>query len=703
MRLLQLALDADDDTVLELHPMFTVVRGLDEFDRQRLVRVIAAIADGEDPQCGGSIEAHGVVMELTQDSLGMLDAGGEIDPVVRRRDLPGAVPSLFDAGPDVEAVDVDERDAAAIFLANAPRDAYPELDKVRQRRRDTREAVAVLRFAAEQAARDLDAAGRDRRAASERLDAATVRAASPPGPEHRRGPAALEVTALQEELDAIDAGIIELEGIDERPIAVLLDAIENPDPVEEVPSPRAQELADRFAALQLEVASLEERMEAEGRGPASVMRRLDESRAALLAAERAAKRADIGPDDEADLAAAHERVLEAERKASGLRSRSGQRKLAEALAVQQDILDRIGYPTWSAFVMGARVMGTDPAAQERLDLARQEQADAEQEWAEVSARMEDDPDHHALLDQLEEVEIEAVSLLLERGVPVPDERLGLESTLREVREPKEDVTTGQLVDALAFHLETIGLALDAGSRTEEQVTAVARAFLAEADGIAERIEELTTERRRHEARLADARSRAEAEAWEALEASVDGPMPEPEPTLAELEEALEVITETETEFAEILEGRNALLDAALTADRRAADRALVVAEQVITAADLDPREVVTSYAGQAGTVYAARPGWSEIDAEAIEFYLLARLAAQRQVSYAGSAPMIIDDALAGVPETDVRRILDGLGRMAESVQIVYVSDDPVVIDWAQQRPDDAVVTGRLATGAESPV
>ena len=65
--------------------------------------------------------------------------------------------------------------------------------------------------------------------------------------------------------------------------------------------------------------------------------------------------------------------------------------------------------------------------------------------------------------------------------------------------------------------------------------------------------------------------------------------------------------------------------------------------------------------------------------------------------------MVIEDALAGVPESDVRRILDGLGRMAESVQIVYVSDDPVVIDWAQQRPDDAAVTGRLATGAESTV
>jgi hypothetical protein len=563
--------------------------------------------------------------------------------------------------------------------------------------------VAVLRFAAEQAARDLDVASRERRSIGERLDAATVRAASPPGPEHRRGPAAVQVVELQKELDAIDAGIIELEGIDERPIAVLLDAIENPDPVEEVPSPRAQELADRFAALQLEVAALEDRMEAEGRGPASVMRRLDEARAAFQAAERSAMRADIAPEDDAALATAHEKVLEAERKASGLRSRSGQRKLAEALAEQQEILDRMGFPTWSAYVMGATLMGTDPAAQERLDAARQEQFAAEDEWAEVSARMEADPDHHALLDQLEQVEIDAVSLLLEHGVPVPDERIGLESTLRDVRQPKDDVTVAQLVDALAFHLETIGLTLDPGSRDRESVTRVAQAFLAEAEGIAERIEELTTERRRHEARLADARSRAEAEAWEALEASVDGAIADPEPTLAELEEMLAEATATEAELSEILEGRNALLDVALIADRRAAEKALAVAGEVLADDDLDPRDVVARYAGQSGTVYAARPGWSEIDAEAIEFYLLARLAAQRQVSYAGSAPMVIDDALAGVPESDVRRILDGLGRMAESVQIVYVTDDPVVIDWAQQRGEDVAVADRLATGAESTV
>jgi len=703
MRLLQITLDSDEDTVLELHPMLTVVRSLDEVDRQKLIRVVVGIAEGKDPGCTGLIEAHGVVMDLSADSLGLLDAGADLDPVVRRRDLPGAVASLFDAAPEADAAAGGDRDNAARILTAAPRGAYPDLDKVRQRRHDTREAVAVLRFAAEEAARDVDAASRERRLAGERLDAASVRAASPPGPEHRRGPAAVEVAALQEELDAIDAGIIELEAIDHRPISVLLDAIENPDPVEEVPSPRAQELADRFAMLQLQVAALEEKMEAEGRGPATVMRRLDAARAAFIAAERTAERADMQPGDEAALAQAHERVIDAERKASGLRSRSGQRKLAEALAAQQEILDRIGYPTWSAYIMGASVMGTDPAAQERVDNARQEQFAAEDEWAEMSAKMEADPDHHALLDHLEEVEIDGVSLLLAQGVPVPGERQGLETALRDVREPKDEVTHAQLVDALVFHLETIGLDLEDAGTDSGRVMLLARAFLAEAEGISARIDELATDRRRHEARLADARSRAEAEAWEALEASVDGPAPEIDLTLADLENHLSSAFEVEAEMTEMAEARSALLDAALGADRRAADQALVVAARVLDEAGPDAHDLMASLLEPSSTGYTARPGWSEIDAEAIEFYLLARLAAQRQVSYAGSVPMIIDDAMAGVPAADVRRILQGLGKMAEAVQIVFMTDDPVVIEWAEGRPDDASATGPVASVAESVV
>ena len=54
------------------------------------------------------------------------------------------------------------------------------------------------------------------------------------------------------------------------------------------------------------------------------------------------------------------------------------------------------------------------------------------------------------------------------------------------------------------------------------------------------------------------------------------------------------------------------------------------------------------------------------------------------MSFAGSVPLVIDDALAGAADEDlVRSLLDKLERMSEAVQIIYLSDDPVVASWAE--------------------
>jgi len=681
MRLLQLSLNPDQDAPIELHPMLTVVHGLTERDRQRLIRATVAAAKGADPECAGLLEAHGVVLDLDSEALRLLDMGGDVDPLVRRTDLPGAVRS------GIEVADGEGRDIEAIssLLATMPRGLSADIDRVRKRQRDAAQSLAVLRTSAEQAARDLDAAGRLRRRAAEELDAALSRAAAPLGPEHRTGPAGQEVASLEADLERISEGIGELQGLDTRPLAVLLDAIENPGPAEMVPSPRAQELADRIGALQVQVALVEERMESEAHGPRSARARLDDAKVALEAAERALKRPETTPEDERVLREAHEVVLDAERKASGLRSRSGQRKLAEALARQQEILDRVGYPTWSAYIMGASLMGNDPDAERGAIEARLELEAAEIGWDEVASRLEADEEHRALVEEIERVEVEAVGVLLERGLPVPGERYELELGLRELREPKRDVAPEQLVEALAFHLESIGYPLGEAAFDAEHVRRVAGAFLAEAEGIAGRIDELANERRHIEARLADARSRAEAEAWAALEASIGVPSDD-EVSLADLERHLAESREVEEGLIEILEGREALIEAATATAELAAKRALVVATEVLAEQDELARAVAESVEGD-GVL------WTEIDPEAIELYLLARLAAQRHVSYAGSVPLVIDDALVGVPDDGVHRILKALARMAEAVQIVYVTDDPVVIDWVSDRSDAAAVSG----------
>jgi hypothetical protein len=69
-------------------------------------------------------------------------------------------------------------------------------------------------------------------------------------------------------------------------------------------------------------------------------------------------------------------------------------------------------------------------------------------------------------------------------------------------------------------------------------------------------------------------------------------------------------------------------------------------------------------------------------AEELEWYLLARLASQRAVSVAGSLPLLLDDALRGVEADEVGHLLDRLERMGEAVQVIIVSEDPLVAEWA---------------------
>src|SRR5206468_3970590 len=104
-------------------------------------------------------------------------------------------------------------------------------------------------------------------------------------------------------------------------------------------------------------------------------------------------------------------VLEAEAGMSGPRRRGGQKRFEDAQAAEQAVLDRVGFPTWSSYVMGAGLLSIDPMAEQRLDRARHELEVAETHWAAVAGAVEADPEHSALLDRLEAVYLEAFDLL----------------------------------------------------------------------------------------------------------------------------------------------------------------------------------------------------------------------------------------------------------------------------------------------------
>ena len=687
MRLLQLQLNGDDHSALELHPRMTVVGGLDRATRSRLIEVVRSLPSGREPGAAGLVESHGVLFDLSVETLELLGMHSDVDPIVSRSDLPGAAPEKSPVA----------RIATEQFLATTPEGVHPDLDAARHRQRSARETLAILREAAERARRDhTEAASRGRlaaaalgRAAGGVIEAADdLDATDDATPGVVTDPAELEARHLDlmANLSRVDEGLAELSGLDTRPIEVLLEAIRNPAPSEFVPSERAAELADEFVSLRAQVDELERQLEAEGRGTATAMDRLEAARAELADAERAMRKPSLSPDDVEELEAAHREVLDAESGVSGLRRRAGQQRFEEARAAEQAVLDRVGFPTWSAYVMGAGLLGIDPIAEQRLDRARVtfEQVDAH--WAQAALAIEADPEHSALLDRLEAVYLEAFDLL-----GGDDEQNDLESALRSFREPKSEVSSAELVDALAYQLSLVGLDLGTTDPGIDRTLLAADVFLTEVQGISDRIAELRRERGRLTADLADInRSIEQLDIEAARRATIDltgaatatdvAPEVDGDALQAEFDQAVE----DEADHADQLEARLALVDAATRVEAVASSRLIRLAAQLAEADGARTRTPDDPPRPASDPDFEVGPGEPEGGVEAVEFYLLARLAAQRSVSFAGSVPMVIDDALTDLARDEVIRMLNELDRMAESVQIVFLSEDPTVLGWTTE-------------------
>jgi uncharacterized protein YhaN len=54
------------------------------------------------------------------------------------------------------------------------------------------------------------------------------------------------------------------------------------------------------------------------------------------------------------------------------------------------------------------------------------------------------------------------------------------------------------------------------------------------------------------------------------------------------------------------------------------------------------------------------------------------------LSFAGSVPLLLDDALSDVTPEVRREVLGKLERTADSVQVIYLTDDPDVVSWAEE-------------------
>ena len=650
MRLLQLS--TGPGQLLDLHPNFTVVTDLDDSSRRALVDAVAGLAELRAAGTAGLLEAHGVLFDLDATLLGALElTSPSFDPIVRTDQLPTAPLS-------VDAQELRRRQA--------------RFEEVLEQVSAHVAAQAEARAEVEATARELATATEELRHAQGEGDAGTgaergtsisdAGSGDQPAsqPDERR-----DVGARLEEIEHL---LIVLTPLDSAPVTDALAALREVDLDATVPSPEGAARAEALDRAEADLAAAPAPLREVGEGALAEARsRLDDARQALLEAEHAARNPVLDPASVAQLEAAHDVLLEAAEHADArFAGARAQRRVAEARASEQEVLDRLGFVSYSDYMMGHSAVHADPGRQAALEEARLALEEAEEEWATLEAAAEAGLVRGALLDRRRTVRDDAARLL--GGAPVDG------AALRALRQPAPEVAV--VADRLRSALATVGMDLADEDLEPDELSLMAEAWLDEVERLDDRRRELVEER----------------DALQARREELEGESPMPTTPVAVADSS----TATDPAAAEGGATDAARRHAAAIARLEEEDRILhaLDAEGRVAAAEVERlQELVEGQPSEATT-----PG------EALEWYLLARLAAQRMVSVAGSCPLLLDQALRRVPDADVDQLLARLEAMAEAVQVIVVSDDARVAAWASEAgPVRAAVVRPVAvTGSQTP-
>jgi hypothetical protein len=584
----------------EFHPYVSVLPTLTADHKASVLDAIRGLPAGSVLAASGLIEAHGVLLDLDTANLALLDLlptdgdAGSIDVVVRPDQVPGAGPppaarehaelmsrrnALLDELRDAEAATEGEEHQRAREALAASRAGLIRAQKTRA------DAAAALESA--RGDRDPSAAGA--------LDAARQR-----------------IAELEQELS--------LGAVDRYPVEEALAHIEDEGHgSEQVPSDEAHKIADQWVSVTARLSGDQPMTGVDPDALQAARRRLADARAAVFEAERAMRLRDVRPEDAEALERVHEEVVAAQRRLT--RRFSGSRALERRDAAREEeqaILDRVGFRTYTDFVLGSTTLDDDPVKQRAHDEAHIELARAEDDLTSLEALIDAELVRAELRNQQKVLRSRAIELLGE------DPGEDVERALRQLR---VDPRAGD--GRVAAHMS----AADLAARIE-----AARSTLVEAE---RRVE--------HD---------AEAERQVGI-------------ARTDLEQASAIEERAATEVAH---REQALVNAA--------DDDLVRVRAELAAVDAELAAL--------GPIEIASP--PDANPEELEWYLLSRLAAQRSVSFAGSVPIVLDDALDGQPADSIEHLLESLERMAVAVQIIVLTDDPQVALWADRvGPDRAAI------------
>lgn len=790
MRILRLV---DDDFVLEFHPYITVVESLDEARRDAVTEAFQQAALGRASALRGLLEVHGVVLDLDDRSLALLELGNdEVETCVWASDLPGGVSGgvgrqVRSAERRLEALEQPQRDRTAALAAAeeelaraqhaerearavfASLDAAPgpepqvdgeertvdDEDEEREALEARREAIATERATLDgqldpDAGQALDEAVATLEAAEEALerahatltelavvDGATGGDTVLDDPDEEAD-AALSSEELVDRLSDLRAALALLRLDDPTPIRDALDEVRSGhDTGEMVPSTEALSLADRIDSLGREIGTPDDDIDA----PTSVELEaaaddVERARATLAEVERQASDSGTGADVDA-LEVAH---AEVEKARDAVGSRLGraraQRRLDAAVAAENELLDQLGLSSYTEFLTLGGAASRPGAGSHEIDLARRSLERAEHVAADLEGRVD------AALGKAEAVAARG-ALLDEARTLLGDDDLADDQVPTALMDHRVPASASAQVDVLLDLLDEIGLPVRDLGLDAEDVEQMAAEWLAERQHaesrMLRRIDDLEHHREsRYETQPkapteetaevdeddeSGARADAEAEVQRAQGdvAEADRMVRASKDRVIAHERASARAASLAEDDASIVEELQALESARVSANEVAAASAAVEAREQAERTD-DAREAATAGVAEATTaVDAARSAVTSAQAaldagqidynaaveelaairrsledlddvpppvDEVEWYLLARLAGQRQQSFVGSLPLVLIETLDAVDDEGLEHLLDRLERMAGAVQIVHLTDDPRVAAWANALPDE---------------
>jgi hypothetical protein len=737
--------DGDAGIALDLHPRVTVVAGLPPEARARLLAAIAALPSGTDPGATGSVEVHGVYLDLTQESLDLLDLADDLDVVLRRDDLleradghdggrglPAAGPAGLDRGaePDGGAASpgangtngtapaaLAELEAEVVRWRDQLAEASRVLDEAELARVDVRlrlsaifDERAGLTADLESARAGLDPTAETRlRLASEELDSLRRRrtATAAETLSSRRRALEVQLEALVADADQQRRELKRLGARDTTLVREALEVLRRALAPASTRSAEAVELAAELAASADRLESLRSKS-ASGRSQLQELTaRRDTAYDELVAAEAALRSPELDEDVVAELEATHDEIFELDGRISKLSSSRLRRRMIQLREREEQLLAKLGFDTWSSYVMGNSTEVAEVERKRRYEVAKATYEFAEDEVAKAASTPILAGSELADAERSHEGLLERAAALLDRDEVALDARL-----LDDLRSLTVERAGGEVAAAM----EGLRGALEGHSADPPPddppaaVEATDRWLAAEEASIAEQIGEVEAARQRIEAEMgrlaadldalgdpSDARPPEPAEDPELAAAAAA--VAEAEAAAARHRDAQRLVDELRRRDAELRRAEEELeasSDAAEAVVREAAravrevEEHLRQAQAALDAAQADHDRTTASAAlARASEDRRAMRDRREREAaqraaiDRLEWYVLARLAQQRSLSYVGSVPLAIDDAFADWSLDEVAGVLERLARMSDVIQVVYLTDDVEVLAWAR--------------------